>query len=92
MAWTPSSLTVMVSFGHSPRSRRFSIDLVRDSLCTKNRLWKIAKNSEHLQLRYGTNSPKQLWLKVQYLSSTCSEVFADFQRQFSCSDDAHNKI
>ncbi len=32
------------------------------------------------------------WLKVEYLSSTCSEVFADFQRQFSCSDDAHNKI
>ncbi len=31
-------------------------------------------------------------LKVEYLSSTCSEVFADFQRQFSCSDNAHNKI
>ncbi len=33
-----------------------------------------------------------LWLQVEYLSSTCSEVFADFQWQFSCSDDAHNKI
>ncbi len=33
-----------------------------------------------------------LWLKVEYLSSPFSEVFADFQRQFSCSDDAHNKI
>ncbi len=33
-----------------------------------------------------------LWLKVEYLSSTCCEVFAAFQRQFSCSDDAHNKI
>ncbi len=33
-----------------------------------------------------------LWLKMEYLSSICSEVFADFQRQFSCSDDAHNKI
>ncbi len=33
-----------------------------------------------------------LRLKVEYLSSTCSEVFTDFQRQFSCSDDAQNKI
>ncbi len=33
-----------------------------------------------------------LWLKVEYHSWTCSEIFADFQRQFSCSDDAHNKI
>ncbi len=33
-----------------------------------------------------------LWLKVEYLSSTCSEAFTDFQRQFSCSDDAHDKI
>ncbi len=33
-----------------------------------------------------------LWLKVEYLSSTPSEVFADFQRQLSCSDDADNKI
>ncbi len=33
-----------------------------------------------------------LGLKVEYLSSTCSEVIADFQRQFSCSNDAHNKI
>ncbi len=31
-------------------------------------------------------------LKVEYLSSTCSEVSADFQRQFLCSDDAHNKM
>ncbi len=30
--------------------------------------------------------------KTEYLSSTCSEVYADFQRQFSCTDDAHNKI
>ncbi len=33
-----------------------------------------------------------LWLKEEYLSSTCSEVFADFQRQFSCSDDAHDNF
>ncbi len=33
-----------------------------------------------------------LWLNVEYLSSTCCEVIVDFQRQFSCSDVAHNKI
>ncbi len=26
---------------------------------------------------------RSLWLKEEYLSSTCSEVFADFHRQFS---------
>ncbi len=33
-----------------------------------------------------------LWLKVEYLSSTGTEDFADFKRQFSFSDDAHNEI